>query len=88
VDSCGNVVGQVASIAEAGETSADDEDQTTSPSVPIRFCTAAEEILRLSSPSLANEYHGQARRSHEKAQAKGALSQGAFPLRSNLRIFP
>jgi len=70
VDSCGNVVGQVASIAEAGETSADDEDQTTSPSVPIRFCTAAEEILRLSSPSLANEYHGQAHRTSKKPKQK------------------
>jgi hypothetical protein len=70
VDSCGNVVGQVASIADAGETSADDEDQPTSPSVPIRFCTAAEEILRLSSHSLVNESRGQARRTTKKPKQK------------------
>jgi len=70
VDSCGNVVGQVASIADAGETSAENEDQPTSPSVPIRFCTAAEEILRLSSPSLVNESHVPARRSTKKPKQK------------------
>jgi S1-C subfamily serine protease len=47
VDEAGNVVGQVASIADAGEPEAGDEHSPPSPSVPIRFCTAAEEILRL-----------------------------------------
>jgi hypothetical protein len=55
VDSCGNVVGQVASIAEAGGANEDEENQTTTPSVPVRFCTAAEEILRLTNPNLAKE---------------------------------
>jgi serine protease Do len=57
VDPWGNVVGQVDSIADAGEAASDEENQTTSPSVPIRFCTATEEILRLTSPSLAKESH-------------------------------
>lgn len=55
VDPCGNVVGQVASIADAGENSSDDATQPASPSVPIRFCTAAEEILRLTNPDLARD---------------------------------
>jgi serine protease Do len=57
VDTCGNVVGQVASIADAGEASSDEENQPVSPSVPIRFCTATEEILRLANPTLAKEPH-------------------------------
>jgi len=57
VDACGNVVGQVDSIADAGEAAADDENQPASPSVPIRFCTATEEILRLTNANLARETH-------------------------------
>ena len=45
VDEEGNVVGQVASIADAGEGS--ETNAPPSPSVPVRFCTAAEEIARL-----------------------------------------
>jgi serine protease Do len=55
VDSCGNVVGQVASIADAGENSAAEDHKPASPSVAIRFCTATEEILRLSTPDLARD---------------------------------
>jgi hypothetical protein len=47
VDDAGNVVGQVASIADAGEPASDDGKAPVSPSVPVRFCTAAEEVLRL-----------------------------------------
>ena len=47
VDNAGNVVGQVASIADAGEPSNEDTNALPSPSVPVRFCTATEEILRL-----------------------------------------
>ncbi len=47
VDVYGNVVGQVASIAEAGESIDGDASSPASPSVPLRFCTATEEILRL-----------------------------------------
>jgi len=50
VDEAGNVVGQVASIAEAGEPTNDDTNAPAGPSVPVRFCTAAEEILRLTQP--------------------------------------
>lgn len=57
VDPCGNVVGQVDSIADAGEAASDDEKQPASPSVPIRFCTASEEILRLTSANMARETH-------------------------------
>lgn len=51
IDEAGNIVAQVASIADAGEPP---ENAITnappSPSVPVRFCTAAEEILRLTEP--------------------------------------
>jgi hypothetical protein len=57
VDPAGNVVGQVASIADAGEASTNEENQVTSPSVPIRFCTATEEILGLANPNLARDSH-------------------------------
>ncbi len=50
VDEAGNVVAQVASIADAGEPPAGDTNAPPSPSVPIRFCTATEEILRLTQP--------------------------------------
>lgn len=46
-DDAGNVVGQVASIADAGESFASDTNAPPSPSVPVRFCIATEEILRL-----------------------------------------
>jgi serine protease Do len=46
-DEAGNVVGQVASIADAGEPPAGNTNAPPSPSVPVRFCTATEEILRL-----------------------------------------
>jgi serine protease Do len=48
VDEAGNVVAQVASIADAGEPpDAASTNAPASPSVPVRFCTAAEEIIRL-----------------------------------------
>lgn len=46
-DDAGNVVGQVASITDAGESDTGDDSAPASPSVPVRFCTASEEILRL-----------------------------------------
>jgi hypothetical protein len=56
-DESGNVVGQVASIADAGEPEIGNTNGPASPSVPVRFCTAAEEILRLATPDfqLAHE---------------------------------
>jgi serine protease Do len=49
VDEAGNVVGQVVSLTDAGEPGADatDAKAPASPSVPVRFCIATEEILRL-----------------------------------------
>jgi len=55
VDEAGNVVGQVASLADAGEPRPGDTNALPSPSVPIRFCTATEEILRLTNPALKEE---------------------------------
>ncbi|HVM49075.1 MAG TPA: serine protease [Candidatus Acidoferrum sp.] len=49
-DEAGNVVGQVDSIAEAGEPGASTTNSPASPSVPIRFCVASEEIIRLTKP--------------------------------------
>jgi len=51
VDEAANVVGQVASIADAGEPADETHNLPASPSVPVRFCTASEEILRLTDPS-------------------------------------
>jgi serine protease Do len=51
VDEAGNVVGQVASIADAGEPDIGNTNAFPSPSVPVRFCTATEEILRLTQPN-------------------------------------
>jgi len=51
-DEAGNVVGQVASIADAGEPMLDETNAPPSPSVPVRFCTAAEEMLRLTQAGL------------------------------------
>jgi S1-C subfamily serine protease len=50
-DEAGNVVGQVASIADAGETEVGTTNALPSPSVPVRFCTASEELLRLTRPN-------------------------------------
>ena len=52
VDESGNVVAQVSSIADAGEPEPGAENAPASPSVPVRFCTAAEEILLLTNPRL------------------------------------
>ena len=46
-DEAGNVVGQVASIADAGEPELGTTNAPPVPSVPVRFCTATEEILGL-----------------------------------------
>jgi len=50
VDENANVVGQVSSIADAGEPDSGDENNAPSPSVPVRFCVAAEEIAALANP--------------------------------------
>jgi hypothetical protein len=56
VDEAGNVVAQVASITDAGEPpDPADDNAPASPSVPVRFCTAAEEILRLGDPRLTSQ---------------------------------
>ncbi len=56
VDEAGNVVAQVASITEAGEPPENSATNTPpSPSVPVRFCTAAEEIARLTDPKLGRK---------------------------------
>ena len=52
VDEAGNVVAQVASIADAGEPPIGNTNAPPSPSVPVRFCTATEEILRLTRPNI------------------------------------
>ena len=59
-DESGNVVGQVASIADAGEPPAGNTNAPPSPSVPVRFCTASEEILRLtkSTSRVAHQVQG------------------------------
>jgi S1-C subfamily serine protease len=50
-DEAGNVVAQVASIAEAGEPDIAKTNAPPSPSVAVRYCIAAEEILRLTQPN-------------------------------------
>ncbi|HLH54869.1 MAG TPA: serine protease [Verrucomicrobiae bacterium] len=71
VDGCGNVVGQVASIADAGEPASPNEDDApASPSVPVRFCTASEEILPLTNPNFAKEFHAPQLRPAKKPKSK------------------
>jgi hypothetical protein len=73
VDEAGNVLGQVASIADAGDIGIPDYDNPPSPSVPVRFCTASEEILRLTDPSLEEN----AATEKSKAKSKAALEPEA-----------
>jgi S1-C subfamily serine protease len=55
VDEAGNVVGQVASIADAGEPPENSSTNSPAwPSVPVRFCTASEEILKLTAAPIAH----------------------------------
>jgi hypothetical protein len=72
VDTYGNVVGQVASIADAGESPDGDQNKAASPSVPIRFCTASEEILRLTNPSLVKESRPGGLKPAKKSKARKA----------------
>jgi hypothetical protein len=71
-DEAGNVVGQVDSIAEAGEPSLTNTNSPPSPSVPMRFCVAAEEILRLTKP-YPSEIKDVARSSPPAPKAKKKL---------------
>lgn len=70
-DEAGNVVAQVASIAEAGEPGIENTNAPPSPSVAIRFCTATEEILRLTQPNIL--------------AAQGPATSNAPPVRPRLR---
>ena len=80
VDVYGNVVGQVASIADAGEAADDDQNKPASPSVPVRFCTATEEILRLANPTLASESRNGALRPTRKSKIKKLSERRLCPL--------
>jgi serine protease Do len=87
VDACGNVVGQVSSIADAGEPSSDEDKQPAGPSVPIRFCTATEEILRLTNPNLAKDSRPPllkpARKPKQKSRQLTGKSLCPFRVRTN-----
>ncbi|HSU55024.1 MAG TPA: serine protease [Candidatus Dormibacteraeota bacterium] len=74
-DTSGNVVGQVASIADAGEPAEEGETQAAAPSVPVRFCTATEELLRLMNPNLAKDSRGTAPLRPAKKNKVKKLSQ-------------
>ena len=65
VDEAGNVVGQVASIVDAGEAEPGDDQAVASPSVAIRFCTAAEEIQKLTDPHLSKSSESAAPRRND-----------------------
>ncbi|HZR16979.1 MAG TPA: serine protease [Verrucomicrobiae bacterium] len=79
VDTYGNVVGQVASIADAGESPDGDQNKAASPSVPIRFCTASEEILRLTNPSLVKELRPGALKPAKKSKPRKAATSRVCP---------
>jgi hypothetical protein len=80
VDSSGNVVGQVASIADAGEPAEEGQDQAAAPSVPVRFCTATEELLRLMNPNLAKDSRGAPLRPAKKTRVKKLSQRPVCPL--------
>ncbi|HWH70362.1 MAG TPA: serine protease [Candidatus Sulfotelmatobacter sp.] len=71
VDEAGNVVGQVASIADAGDPGAKDENTPPSPSVPVRFCTASEELLHLADPRLKPKSPLEELKAHSPAVVPG-----------------
>ncbi len=77
VDEAGNVVAQVASISDAGEPAGTDENAPASPSVPIRFCTAAEEILRLSSGAVASGTGKPSSRHEHKSKTEAKKLRGS-----------
>jgi hypothetical protein len=79
VDASGNVVGQVASIADASEAPADEDSQPPAPSVPVRFCTATEEILRLTNPNVAHDSHSPALKPARKPKQKIRQLNGKHP---------
>ena len=81
VDSSGNVVGQVASIADAGEPAEEGENQVAAPSVPVRFCTATEELLRLMNPNLAKDSPNGPIRPAKKNKVKKLSQRRVCPLR-------
>src|ERR1051325_728385 len=70
VDESGNVVGQVASITDAGEPANGDDHAPASPRVRVRFCTAAEEILRLTDPTKTSSPKLQAPKKRQAASTK------------------
>ena len=80
VDSSGNVVGQVASIADAGEPAEEGENQAAAPSVPVRFCTATEELLRLLNPNLAKDSRSSAAQAGKEKQSEEAQSAARLPV--------
>ncbi len=75
VDELGNVVAQVSSIADAGEPGAGDENSLPSPSVPVRFCLSADEILRLTDARLEERKST----SETKTKSKATHQPGAKP---------
>jgi hypothetical protein len=79
VDEAGNVVGQVASLADAGEPRPGDTNTPPSPSVPIRFCTATEEILRLTNAALKDEAPPGAAPLDQEAKPQRSPKVGARP---------
>jgi hypothetical protein len=80
VDSSGNVVGQVASIADAGEPAEDGQNQAAAPSVPVRFCTATEELLLLMNPNLAKDSRTAPLRPAKKTKVKKLSQRRVCPL--------
>lgn len=80
VDSCGNVVAQVASIADAGEPADAGADKPPSPSVPVRFCTATEELLRLVNPALVKDSQTPVLRPARKSKLKKLSERRFCPL--------
>lgn len=86
VDSSGNVVGQVASIADAGEPAGEGENQAAAPSVPVRFCTATEELLRLMNPNLAKDSRSVPLRPSKKNKVKKLSHRPVCPLQRQLEL--
>jgi hypothetical protein len=71
-DDAGNVVGQVVSITDAGEPMLGETNAPASPSVPIRFCIATEEILRLTRTTAGTTNGVSARKAPSKKQKQHA----------------
>ena len=80
VDSSGNVVGQVASIADAGEPAEDGQNQSAAPSVPVRFLYLNRGAIALDEPEPGEGFAWRAAQTGKENQSEEAESSAGLPV--------